>query len=126
MLRVGSYPCGAARPLKSAEHKNWGTVAPAFGSQGGWKLARAGTISSGPMSLAYLLPTPKNRGGRKKTGPEGVPKPLKVINSIHKAISVVSAPPLFSAGTLCTQPSRITLAETFSGEGGPRRGHPSP
>ena len=42
----------------------------------------------------------KSHGPRDKSRPAGVPNPPKVISSIQKAISVGSASPLFSVGTL--------------------------
>jgi hypothetical protein len=42
----------------------------------------------------------KSHGQRDKSRPAGVPNPPKVISSIQKAISVGSASPLFSVGTL--------------------------
>jgi hypothetical protein len=61
----------------------------------------------------------KSHGLRDKTRPAGVPNPPKVISSIQKAISVGSASPLFSVGTLFLRgtflPSNQSAKQPVSG-----------
>ena len=62
---------------------------------------RAQMREPGWRMAAQIVPDHvKSHGPCDKTRPAGVPNPPKVISSIQKAISVGSASPLFSVGTL--------------------------
>lgn len=89
-----------------------------FGSRVGAKSAcSVHWVKRDPKSAQIHDRPGKNPGPSNKSKARGVPNPPKVINSIHKAITVAAASPLFCVGGLCRRSWEVFEPRAFRGIG---------